>query len=1043
MSRTITVSLLTLVFILQCAALNPVMKDSGSKTVANRENRVHVAGQFWLNVTNNGFFGNPLKFDDPCTGQTAVSGNMPGGSNEQYLFAAGLMFGGYLENDSVDIKIPAKVFGDPLVTTAYEGWTGFSGTEDMPKELWPRDFYDDPEGTSKGKIIETSDTYGKTNCLMQDVYDPAATADEQFTTWYSDKYSNIYDTGIDFDEMLHKPLGIEVKQKTYAWNNPYAENLIIADFTIFNRNADEKDIYNFFAGMYTDLDVGIINGEWTYCHADDIGGFVHKWDKFIDPATGENRTVDLDLAWTADNDGRCYNGQEYYSATMEPPTGYPLNGATGVAALKVLKNPDPSMKYSYNLYVANSEDESWDWGPRWKDNLHSDWKYDLNMQQKGYDDYNQDGLHVDGIDGAYPLWGGRTEGRPLGDKGRYMVMSNGEADYSPLDIRQVYLGTYQDPDYLIGTGYDQAEKWRKWVVAGGTEFPDGTIQALNDHANGIDVKYILSFGPLGENTNINVAVDTNSDGIPESYITKEAWKFAYGDSIRFTFAFITGRNFNTSLDQDPNYADDSIVDMEDGLDASLYEQGWYDAFSSAAWAERLYDTPLYDTPVTKNGVTKGDGWCGEDVGKDGLFAQYGSNGVCWWFGEDYILPDEGECDNELTQFTSPKPDIYGWTAENEDKLLPFGHQTETAMYGEMIKYTKDDGIVPVNSMVRYGFGNGKVDQGDGVPDFKGPSAPPPPVFTVEKNTDEVILKWSSHFKNSEGEYIRTGPEHNTDRFSFLNDFEGYRIMISREGSGGSFLPVFTADKIDYSYQNIADPDDYFKIPVDQQRYNTLVANDSTVITSEGKIWQLVPFLNNNSMYEDHEISGQYKYEVEKDVSQIETAGEVRNYTFTLNKSMFEARDLIAVTAGDFGDPKYGVIPQFSDPVLNAVMLSNVVKAPSKDPQIVPNPVKADRLYTAEEWGNVIDPSYWKEDKLMAVFTNIPENCVIRIFTLAGDLVRTIGHNGSDADAEHKYKQVWYLNNENGDTVSSGMYLFSVQDADDKKDDYVGKFTVIR
>jgi len=1041
MKKIIALSLFSVFLFLESAAIKQVIPNVEAKTLPVQENRVHKAGQFWINVTNTGYFGNPWNQNDPCTGQSAVSGNMPGGSNEQYLFATGLMFGGYLEKQIVNVGASASLFGDPLVTTAYEGWTGLGGSQWMAKELWPIEFSDDPEGTVKGKIIESSDIPGRVNCLLQDVYDPTASANEQFTTWYSDKYIDsaltYYSyTGIDdYDLRFHIPLGVEVKQKTYAWSNPYSKNIIIADYTVYNRNRDGKDIYDFFMGLYNDFDLGTIDGEWMYCHADDIGGFVHKWDKYIDPATGGNKTVNLDLAWTADNDGRNYNGQDWYTATGEPPGGPPFNGTTGVAGLKVLKNPDPEQKYSYNLYTAYSGDESFDWSPRWKDGLHSDWYFDLTTEQKGYDDTNQDSLP----NGTSPLYGGRTEGRPIGDKGRYMVMSNGEADYGVLDLREVYLGVYTDPDYLIGTPYAQADKWKPWVMEGGTEFPDGSAYDLNQLANGNDVKYILSFGPLGEKTSVNAAIDTNLDSIPDNYISKEVWKFAYGDSLKFTFAFITGENFNTSLDQDPNYENIDEINLEDGLNKTLYEQGWYDAFNSSIWAERIYDTPLYDTPVTKDGITKGDGWCGEDVGKDGLFAPYGSNGICWWFDEEYLTADEGEGDNELNTFTTPEADIYGWTAANEDLLLPYGHQTDTPLYGEMIRYTDDDGTVPLNSWVRYGFNNGKVDQGDGVPDFKGPSAPPPPAFTVEKTGTEVVLKWSSHQLNSEGDYQKIGPEHSTDNFSRLNDFEGYKIMISSDGNFGSFISLFSADKVNYSYQNVADPTEYLNNPIETDDPDTLMQT----VYSGGKIWQLVPFMLNNSLDSDFTSEGNFHFDVETDTSQSVTAGVVRNYTFSINANMLGSRDFVTVASMDYGDPKYGVKPQTSEPTLNAVMLSNIVKAPSQDPQIVPNPIRGDRLYTSDEWSNVIDPSYWGEGKLLSVFTNLPENCVIRVFTLSGDLVKTIGHNGSDTDAEHKYKEVWNLKNDNGDIISSGIYMFSVQDADENKDDFVGKFVVVR
>ena len=1032
MKKIIALSLLSVFFFLESAAIKQFTTDSESKTLPVQENRVHKAGLLWLNVTNNGYFGNPDGFEDPCTGLEAVRATMPGGSDQEYMFVSGLMFGGYLESDTIAVNKEAKVFEGPFVTSAYEGWSG----NPVPKECWPSSFEDDSEGTVKGKIIETSNIQGKINCLMQDVYDPSATANEQFTTWFSDKYVNRYATGWDeYDKREHIPLGVEVKQKTYAWSSTYAEKFIIADYTIYNKNEDGKDIYDFFMGIFSDFDVGINSGEWMYFHSDDVGGFVHKWDKFIDPATGENKTVDLDIAWTADNDGRSYTGSDLFTATGEPPAGPPLDGAKGVIGLKILKNPDPELKYSYNVYNNNTF-ESLDWGPRWKTGLHSDWEFDMTPEQKGYDDTNQDSLFNSAGQFQY---GGRTEGRPLGDKGKYMVMSNSEIDHSFLDMREVYLGVFEDPDYLAGTPYAQADKWRKWEMNGVSEYVDGSAAQLNDLANGNDVRFMLSFGPLGEKTTINVAVDTNLDSIPDNYISKGAWKFAYGDSLKFTLVYLTGENFNYSLEQDPNYDNINIIDLNDGLDKTLYEQGWYDIFSSSIWAERIYDTPMYDTPVTRNGVTKGDGWYGEDVGKDGLFAGYMSNGMCWWFNEEYLTADEGECDNELTSFTTPKADIYGWSAVNEDMLLPYGNQTETPTYGEMIKYTNNDGLVPLNSWVRYGFNNGKVDQGDGVPDYKGPSAPPPPIFTVEKTETEVILKWSSHQKDSEGNYLKIGSEHSFDSFSRINDFEGYKIMVSSEGNYNSYISVFSADIINYSYQNVADPTEFLNNPIETGDPDTL----EQTVYSGGKIWQLVPFMLNNSLDSDFTSEGNFHFDVETDTSQSATAGVVRNYTFSINANMLGSRNFVTVASMDYGDPKYGVKPQTSEPTLNAVMLSNIVKAPSQDPQIVPNPIRADKLFTADEWSNVIDPSYWSEGKLLSVFTNLPENCVIRVYTLSGDLVKTIGHNGSDADAEHKYKQVWNLKNDNGDIISSGIYMFSVQDADENKDDFVGKFVVVR
>ncbi|MDD3045872.1 MAG: hypothetical protein PHF33_10490, partial [Candidatus Delongbacteria bacterium] len=469
------------------------------------ENRVHRAGIFWLNMTNRGFFGNPGdEMTDPCTYKAAASGEMPGGTDMEFLYVAGLMFGGYLDSTNINIgQTSSKIFQGPLVSTGYEGWKGVNFIEDMPKELWPINFEDDPSGSYMGNIVETSNTIGRKNCLFEDVYDPLATAEEQFNIYYTDKFVDRIYTGMDdYDVREHIPLGIEIKQKSYSWSYPFAKKYIIIDYTLYNRNEGQKDIYDFFMGLYFDCDVGNNHSDYSYSYPtaeDDISGFIVKWDGYIDPATGATKSVDLNLAWVADNDGRRY----YYAAEslghiFELGEGITLDDALGIATIKVLRNPNPDLTYSFNTYIADSWNETYDWGPRWKTGLHADWQYDLSFLQKGYDDINYDSLYND--IGQF-MHGGRAEGRPIGDRGKYMIMSNGELDYNQTSIREVYLGMNSQAD---GTPIRQAEKWQKWTTdvdigneGFSTDIADGTIAEMNDLANGKDTKFIISFGPLG------------------------------------------------------------------------------------------------------------------------------------------------------------------------------------------------------------------------------------------------------------------------------------------------------------------------------------------------------------------------------------------------------------------------------------------------------------------------------------------------------------------------------------------------------------------
>ena len=72
------------------------------------------------------------------------------------------------------------------------------------------------------------------------------------------------------------------------------------------------------------------------------------------------------------------------------------------------------------------------------------------------------------------------------------------------------------------------------------------------------------------------------------------------------------------------------------------------------------------------------------------------------------------------------------------------------------------------------------------------------------------------------------------------------------------------------------------------------------------------------------------------------------------------------------------------------------------------------------------------------FINLPENCSIRIYTLGGDLVRTLEHDGGAIDNEAGSAN-WDMLSGDGLAIASGIYIFHVES------DYgnrIGRFAVI-
>ena len=114
--------------------------------------------------------------------------------------------------------------------------------------------------------------------------------------------------------------------------------------------------------------------------------------------------------------------------------------------------------------------------------------------------------------------------------------------------------------------------------------------------------------------------------------------------------------------------------------------------------------------------------------------------------------------------------------------------------------------------------------------------------------------------------------------------------------------------------------------------------------------------------------------------------------------------------------------------LNTDSLKNTMK----DIRVVPNP------YVAT---NVMEPSVSNEflnQRRRLLFTNIPSEATIKIFTVSGILVDVISVNNSPQDGTIH----WDMLTREGLEIAAGMYLYHVESivTGDKK---LGKFAVIK
>lgn len=171
----------------------------------------------------------------------------------------------------------------------------------------------------------------------------------------------------------------------------------------------------------------------------------------------------------------------------------------------------------------------------------------------------------------------------------------------------------------------------------------------------------------------------------------------------------------------------------------------------------------------------------------------------------------------------------------------------------------------------------------------------------------------------------------------------------------------------------------------------------------------------------------------------------RQYYRYIDRSLHRGRPYFyAVTAGDHGVEEDGSLSEgkVGDPSSNFGYVEPVTAAQADyaysldDIYVVPNPATTESMGAWTLSPNNDDPTGIKVE-----FRNLPsDRGTIRIFTLAGDLVEEIAFDGRTGTGTVK----WDLVSRNGQDVTSGVYLYSVEtDFNQAFERKIGKFVVIR
>jgi len=337
---------------------NPPGDNGSTLATAAYCTAAHNVGKINMMVSNGATFGYPTRSGpvDCFTGETLESCEYPKGSRTKYLFMGAFWIGAVSGRDT-------------LVSTGADGWQQ-TGNE----------FH--PEVSPLGDMIYRS------------LVDPTApefdhaVSEQDYIAVYYDTCTNCPGLLRDVvDGRGHRPLNIEVIQRSYAWSYAYAEDFVLFDYAI--RNIGHHRLSKIYMGFYVDADIhAMTSGSGASGAQDDITGFHEKLPALYLPDYCPPDSDIVNIAWTADNDG---------DLTDEVSVPH-------ITGTRIVRSPLDSMQVSFNWWISNGSAQL-DFGPQSR----------LKLRDFGH---------------------GGT-GTPEGDRNKYFLLSNGEFDYDQVEVASI------------------------------------------------------------------------------------------------------------------------------------------------------------------------------------------------------------------------------------------------------------------------------------------------------------------------------------------------------------------------------------------------------------------------------------------------------------------------------------------------------------------------------------------------------------------------------------------------------------------------------
>ncbi len=361
--------------------------------------------------------------------------------------------------------------------------------------------------------------------------------------------------------------------------------------------------------------------------------------------------------------------------------------------------------------------------------------------------------------------------------------------------------------------------------------------------------------------------------------------------------------------------------------------------------------------------------------------------------------------------------------------------------------------------------------GDGIPDFVGAAPPTAPEFSPlpgvdEFNTGFIEVRWNG-----------LASETNPDPFLNRNDFEGYRVYFSETGRPGDFTVLSSYDHLNYDRWEFDSTYNRWQVvdpPYTLSHLRNLYGEnfDPELYPAEYKLFSHYNYQtqaydqyyftphdwNQSNLFDTLAIHKRYPNEPYPPTLSVDSAriywpdvltesGRFKyfEYCYKIRNLLPSKEYFVSVTAFDQGNPARNLGSHETNPYDNAVRQfalpsSEYAMEKGLDVIVYPNPYYINGNYREHyegwQYGQQNMPA---EFTRTLNFANLPHKCVIRIFTIDGDLIRQIDHDYPPG-APGSMHESWDLITRNTMAIVSGIYYYSVES---EFGNFIGKFVIIK